>query len=168
MPAPKNNENARRHGQRCRFGLMIGGGPKATRYITAKLCVFREALEQAVIVAHGEVGLLHAAAISTALRWERASALSTKWFRENGDAMTVLDRVALQKSIAEASERRDRALEKLKIDAKPSDLWAAVYSQPLPSTPPQPPADSKPAEPPPDAADASVGGASGNDEGGQG
>lgn len=122
---------------------MIGGGPKATRYITAKLCIFRDALEQACIAAHGQVGLLHAAAISTALRWERASALSTKWFREHGDEMDVLDRVTLQKSIAEASERRDRAIEKLKLDAKPADVWAEVYSQPLPSTPPQPSGDSE-------------------------
>lgn len=127
MPAPKNNENAVKHGQRCRFGLMIGGGPKATRYITTKLCEFRDALEQATVATHGEISIPHAAAIVTALRWERAAALSTKWFREKGDGMAVLDRVALQKAIADASERRDRAIEKLKLDAKPADVWADLH-----------------------------------------
>ena len=165
MAAPRNNENALRSGQRVRFGLMIGGGPKATRYVTAKLCKFREALEQAVVSVHGEVSLLHAAAISTALRWERAAALSTKWFREQGDKMDVLDRVALQKAIAEASERRDKAIERLKIERKEADLWASIYAAPLPATPPQPADDTEAAETTADAGDASHGDESGNTEG---
>lgn len=147
MPAPKGNENALKHGRRVRqgdrSGLQIGGSPKGTGYVTVALRQFRQSLENAVVDQHGEVNLTRGALINSACRWERVAALGTRWLRKEGDNLATLDRMRLVTDIAKASDSRDRCIERLKIDAKPADVWAEVYSQPLPATPPQPSDDSE-------------------------
>lgn len=76
---------------------------------------FRAALEQAVTEVHGSISLTMACLVNTAARWERHAMLALRWLRERHDALDDAQRLAYSKSIAEASERRDRAITNLKL-----------------------------------------------------
>ena len=79
--APIGNGNAVRH------GLTVGRLPKGAAYIARETAKFRGALERAVMdKTGGDVSLVDAAAIQTAIRWERHALLAQRWLRNEGDA----------------------------------------------------------------------------------
>ena len=76
MGAPVSNKNALRH------GLTAGSLPAGCTYIRRESNRLRCALEDAVIELRGEVGLADAAAINSAVRWERHAMLAQRWLRK--------------------------------------------------------------------------------------
>ncbi len=131
--APAGNANARRHGLRCG---VLGKGNKDVENVSSKL---RLALENAVILRHNEVSILHAAYIQSCTRHEMRAMLLQKWLRTEGPNIPVLDRAALLKQLSDASDSRDRCLEKLGLgrgDGKP--LWAAAFTVPSEALPANP------------------------------
>lgn len=131
------NLNAVKHGQRSRdrFNLVVGMGAKRDRKIIDRLRAFRNRLEKIVVEAHNEVSVLRAALINSATRWEKVAALGDRWLREEAESLDVNDRLNLVKSIAQASDSRDKCIKALGLDSKPADLWAGVYAAPLPEMP---------------------------------
>lgn len=75
----------------------------------------------------GEVSLMDAANINTAVRWERHALLAQRWLRHNAHEMTHDQRLAYSKEIANASSNRDKALRELGID-KPQDDFTTLYA----------------------------------------
>lgn len=146
--APSGNANALQHGLRgspdvaaCR--LVLGtltrkrrpddspaeiAQRRALAKVEEQARQFRVAVEQAVLDAHGSISLTHACLIATAARWERHGLLALRWLRERHDALDDSQRLAYSKAIAEASERRDKAIAALRLERKPTDWWDDYYA----------------------------------------
>ena len=108
-----NNRNHLRH------GLLAGKMPDGCKYIECRLNKFRRTLEDALIDLKGEVSIPDAAAVQTALKWERHGALALRWLRLECEKMKASERLAFSREIAMASTQRDRALMMLHLDTKP-------------------------------------------------
>lgn len=126
MPAPPKNRNASRH------GLRSAALPKGASYVARATNELRRAVEDAVIVAKGEVNILDAAAIQTLLRHERHAMLCQRWLRREHDKMTLAERLKFSAEIGRASAERDKALRSLGIDATgTNDVLTQAYRTPL-------------------------------------
>ncbi len=117
---PKNR-NSMRH------GLRAGKLPAKCQYIEIQMNGLRRQLEDAVVDAKGEVSLLDAASIQTAIKWERHGALALRWLRIEGDSLKLTDRLAFSREIARASTERDKALRLLDLDVSPEPLSLETY-----------------------------------------
>jgi hypothetical protein len=117
---PLGSRNAMRH------GLKSSALPKGCWRIEARLNALRRTLEDHTYDTHGEVGLLHALAISTAVRWERHAALSARWLRLQGENMSDGDRLAYSRDVARASSERDKAVASLNLGQSNHDLYALL------------------------------------------
>ena len=140
--APAGNDNAATHGLRSeglRFGLRGAKLPKGCRGVENRGHSLRRQLEAACMDCHGEVNLVMAAHIQTAVRWELHWALSMRWLRTEFDQLSPVDRIRFSESAAKASENRDRAIAKLDLKTGPEDVWAEALRIPLdePQQPPQ-------------------------------
>jgi hypothetical protein len=102
--------------------------PKGCRRYESQLNDLRRKLEDECIEVHGEVSLVHALAILTAMRWERHAVLAARWLRIEGGAMSASDRLNYSREIARASAARDAAVKELGLTKRPSDLWSALES----------------------------------------
>jgi hypothetical protein len=108
--APRGNRNSLRH------GLRAAGLPKGFAWLERELRTLRKALERAVVEKHGEVDVLAAASISTAIRGEQAARLIGRWLAKECDSMTASDRLNYTREIVKASESRDRAIRSLDLE----------------------------------------------------
>ena len=79
----------------------------------------RRQLEDAVVALKGAVNLVDAAAIQTAVKWERHGALSLRWLRIEGDKLKPTERLQFSREIARASTERDKAIKELSLDIDP-------------------------------------------------
>lgn len=118
--APPGNCNG--HGN-IRHGLKAGKLPKDARYIEHQMNALRRNLETAVFEVKGEVNLLDAACIQTAIKWERHGALALRWLRVEGQKLKPIERLQFSREIARASTERDKALASLGLDTPPNP-WA--------------------------------------------
>ncbi|MCH8047426.1 MAG: hypothetical protein IID44_27320 [Planctomycetes bacterium] len=117
--APRDNRNALRH------GLRGGQLPADAKYVENRLNAFRRNLEDAVLVVSGEVDIPAAAAIQTALRWERHACLAQRWLTKAYDELKPLDRLHFSREIARASTERDKAIATLELGTKDNRPWMA-------------------------------------------
>ena len=111
-----------------RHGLASGQLPKGCTWVSAMLSRLRRALEEAVIASKGEVSLMDACFVSTAIRWERHAALAQRWLRIT-ESLTVEQQLAFSREIAIASTNRDKSIERLGIQ-NGQDVLAALYRDP--------------------------------------
>ena len=115
------NTNAIRH------GLKAGKLPKNAQYIEHQVNRLRRELEAAVFNVKGEVSLLDAATIQTALKWERHGALALRWLRVQSEKLKPTEALQFSREIARASTERDRALRALGLDAPPKPVTLGEY-----------------------------------------
>jgi hypothetical protein len=110
--------NAIRHGMR---GSAL---PPGCSYIEKAINHFRRQLEKAVIDLRGEITLVDSAVINSAYRFERLAQLAQRWLVANYDEMNYSERLAVARESAEASAKRDKCIEKLRLDQRPdNDFW---------------------------------------------
>jgi hypothetical protein len=107
---PKGSRNHLRH------GFYAGKLPPNCLYIEHQLRSLRRQLEDAVIAARGEVSILDAANIQTAIRWEQHIALARRWLRIRGDKLKPMEQLQMSREMAKGSSERDKALAALKLD----------------------------------------------------
>jgi hypothetical protein len=107
---PKGAQNNLRH------GLTAGALPKHCRYIEHQANRLRRELEAAVLAIRNQVTLVDAAAIQTAMKWERHGALALRWLRLEGHTLKPVERLQFSREIAQASTARDKAMASLKLD----------------------------------------------------
>jgi hypothetical protein len=115
------NTNAIRH------GLKAGKLPRDARYIEHQMNALRRQLEEAVMQAKGEVGLVDAASIQTAVKWERHGALCLRWLRMECNVLKPEQRLTFSREIARASAERDKAIAALNLDVKPEPIDLKTY-----------------------------------------
>jgi len=113
---------------------VTGSGRASCQRISAHIeiqCnILRRQLEDAVIEERGQISLLDAANIQTAIRWERHSALALRWLRTQGDKLKPLEQLKFSSEIAKASTERDKALAALKLDRNKHDkIVEALYTR---------------------------------------
>jgi len=119
--AQADNRNSVRH------GLTAGKLPKGCQHIENTLNSFRRQVEDLVLAAKGSVSMGDAAAIQTALRWERHGALALRWLTKRGDELKPLDQLAFSREIAKASTERDKALASLGLNKSAvHNAWACI------------------------------------------
>jgi len=125
---PKRNPNLRGH---LRHGLKAGQLPDGCKYVELRLNKFRRYVEDCVIAAKGEVSLTDAAYIQSAMRWERHGVLAQRWLKQNFDKMTHADKLRFSREIADASDKRDKAIRNLNLDYdRTQDVLADLYAKP--------------------------------------
>ena len=83
-------------------------------------------LEDALLAENNRVTLSDAAAIQTALKWERHSALCNRWLRLKGETLKPEQYLKFSEGIAKASAERDKAIRQLHLDAKPAAPWLCI------------------------------------------
>src|SRR5262245_45630339 len=81
----QGNTNPQRH------GLYSGKLPKGCMYIETRVNCLRRQLEEAVIAAKGEINIVDAAAINSAVKWERHGLLAAHWLRKQTDKLSTAE-----------------------------------------------------------------------------
>jgi hypothetical protein len=119
MPAPVANTNALTH------GMAAGALPPGCGHVVKATKALRTSLQNAVMAARGQVSITDAAAINTAIRFERLAMLAQRWLRLSCDTMSHDQRLAYAREVARASAERDKAIRSLKLDAD-ADPMAAL------------------------------------------
>lgn len=125
---PEGARNALSHG--VHSYLCTGRLPKGASYIGRLVKQFRTAVEAAILEAHGEVSIRHAALAQSASRHEAVCCLLQRWLRESEDKLSIPERAGLLKQFSTATDRRDACLKELELDAA-SDPWKAIYADAL-------------------------------------
>lgn len=120
MGAPQGNTNGLTHG--VRSYLAIGRLPKGASYIRRLVGGMQRQLEASVRDKYGELTVLHAAYIQSAVRHEVRAQLLTRWQRE-GEGLSLAERITLAKEIGAASDSRDKCLDKLGLENKRSTIY---------------------------------------------
>lgn len=151
--SPKNRKPGGQPGNsnNMRHGLRAGSLPGGARYIERDIRQFRKQVESAVLAQRGEIGVYQAALIQSSCRHEQRARLIHRWLHQaqeksssttalrNGNSsaskttstgLSILDRVQLLRELSNASDSRDKCLERLKLDADPqTDAWAILDAQ---------------------------------------
>jgi len=126
--APRGNANRLTHG--VRSYLAIGRLPKGASYIRRTLGLLRTAIESAVQEAHGEISIVSAALVQSAIRHEARCALLTRYLRDHDDSLTLSDRLGVLKQIGDATDSRDRCLRGLDLPSKRNaNIWETLYEE---------------------------------------
>lgn len=119
--APQGNRNALRH------GLRASKLPAGCKYIEIAVNSFRRQIEDAVSESVAQSGVMQAALVHSACRHERRAQLAERWLRINAD-LPLNERLGLLKTISDATDSRDRCLERLRLDVAPVDPWQAAIA----------------------------------------
>jgi len=96
--------------------------PEGARYIRRQLGQFRRHLETTILERDGELSVFHAALIQSACRHEGRAQLLTRYLREAG--LSLADRLAVLSGIGNATDSRDKCLQRLDLDRRADiDPW---------------------------------------------
>lgn len=111
------NRNALRH------GLKGSKVPRKAKYVEHGVNKLRRQLEDLVLELKGHVSITDAAHVNSACKWERHSRLAAHWLRHNADTLSPSEVLRFSQEVASASDRRDKAIERLELDAPPEAPW---------------------------------------------
>lgn len=117
---PKKNRNHMRH------GLFAEQLTKGCQHIENRTLKLRRQMEDLLLQVKGEVSIIDAAVIQTAIRWERHSLLCQRWLTKKIKSLSPSDRLNFSREIAKASSERDKCLHRLGLDKRDIDPWAAL------------------------------------------
>jgi hypothetical protein len=110
-----------------RYALVSGKFPRGCSYVARVLAELRRQLEAAVVAAHGQVSILHAASINSAVRHEGRAILAGRWLRLHAESMSHTERLHYLREVSNASDSRDRCLARLGLDK--DDLLSRIFGQ---------------------------------------
>jgi hypothetical protein len=95
----------------------------------------------------GRVTLSHCLAIDAACAWERHRQLCLRWLRKTEDELSAETRLAFSLSAAKAADARNRACEKLDLDASGLESLKDILYRREPDAPEGLVCDVEPAKP---------------------
>lgn len=124
---PKGGANNVRH------GLSGSKLPKGCSYIHRRLEAFKKQIEAAALEHLGEIGLLTAARIDSAAKWERHAQLAARWLRVEFDRLSHDQRLRYSAEVSRAAAERDKCLAAIlpAIKAEEASPFAGLYDKPL-------------------------------------
>lgn len=117
---PYGNINAFRH------GLRSSKLPKSMLWAERRTNKFRQFVEEVVMEVKGEITLIDASSINTAVRWERHAILAAYFLNKELDSLSPDQRLSYSREVANASTQRDKCLRALGIDSK-VDPWNGAF-----------------------------------------
>lgn len=115
-----------------RHGLTSGQLPDGCGYVQRLTNLLRQQLEDAILERSGEIVLSDAAAIQTAVRWERHALLAQCWLRQKVEELTPDQLLLFSRDIARASAERDKCIRSLRLDHDSHHIIAALYEARIP------------------------------------
>jgi hypothetical protein len=122
--SPTNKERR----ERFRHGLFLpGNNLPGQGYISKQLNLFRRALEDEVLNTKGQIGVLDAALVNTAVEWARHGMRCAYWLEESYDTFKPSERVEHSAWVAKACDARDKAIKALDLSAEPSDFLDEIH-----------------------------------------
>jgi hypothetical protein len=116
--APLANKNRMTHGQR--GWLVTGSLPKGASWIRRVVGEFRRQIESAVLALHGEVTPYASAVAQSATRHEARALLAGRWLKQQGESLSLSERLQLLATIGTATDSRDKCLERLGLNRSPA------------------------------------------------
>ncbi len=116
------NRNNLRHGLRG-----IGKLPDCMAYLEHQLNNFRRQLEDAVMLAKGDVNITDASLINSALKWEYHGRQAQRWLAQKADELSPDQQLRFSAEVAKASDARDKAIRALNLDAPPEAPTLSSY-----------------------------------------
>jgi hypothetical protein len=128
--------NSRNKARPARYGLRSSKLPRKLRHVENSGNAFRRALEAAVLEAHGTITVRDASTIQSAMRHERR-AMRIEMILARSPDLTDAEQLDLLRQSAEATDRRDRCIDRLRLDAE-IDPLQAFFNQPDPEPGPDP------------------------------
>jgi hypothetical protein len=117
--AQPGNKNATKH------GLRASGLPKGCAYIQGQIVSFRRYVRNEL----ADLSLWQEATLQSACRHETRALLAARWLRLEAGELPIKDRVALLKTISDATDKRDACLKAIGLGKPPSaheELFAMV------------------------------------------
>jgi hypothetical protein len=147
MAAPLDNSNARKHGGRSAFPICKL--PRGHGFIDRDVAGLRRRLIDAVVERHGELTMAADSKVGLAVGHEQGRQFIAKAMRDNPKS-TLSEKVAARAYLDDAAQKRDKAIESLKLDKVTvasivQDPWDALHATPHVAAtrlPAQPAADS--------------------------
>jgi hypothetical protein len=111
--------------------LALGALPKALSRVTRYCQAYRRGLETAVVEAHGEVTLSQAHHVDAACGHEQHVQICRWLLRERIGTMSTGDIITCSRTMAQARDARNKAVEQLDLDCEPEppDLRAYLASK---------------------------------------
>jgi hypothetical protein len=122
---PPANINASKNGTRI-SRLTLGELPNTMRRQLQSARKYRRYLEQLTVDAHGEVNATQAHLIDEATAAEVHAAVCRWLLRTRLDTMKAADIARCSEQIMKAKTTRNRAIERLNLNAPPPDPWAVI------------------------------------------
>jgi len=130
-PFQPGNQAAVGHGPPMKHGLrpkpnraVVGNLPKGCSNIRANVAKFRSL----TLDTHGAVGWKEALFIQSACRHEQAAMLAQRWLRLECKNMSHTERLQYMTAIANESDKRDKCIERLKLDTDAKTVIETLYS----------------------------------------
>lgn len=128
--APAGNANHFSTG--LRGALTLGSVPKRYSYVRKIAGRFRREVETAALAVHGSLGLLELAYAQSATRHELRCLYAMRALRDGADDLLLADRLRLMDTIGNATDSRDKCLQRLGLDTRREDRdpWAIIDNPP--------------------------------------
>lgn len=138
---PIGNTNNLRHGLQSAQVLRLSKLPEELEFIARAVRVFRKYARHELEIKTGRpLNVYETAVLQSCCRHETRAALAGRWLRELGPGATIEQRLALTKTISDASDQRDKCLQRLGLDrvgdADPWQALTASYSHHVPQDAP--------------------------------
>lgn len=122
---PLANINASANGSRI-SRLTLGELPNKMRRQLQNARKYRRYLESLCVDAHGEVNATHAHLIDEAAAAEVHASICRWLLRQRLEKMSTSDITRCSEQIMKAKTVRNKAIERLKLNAPPPDPWATI------------------------------------------
>jgi hypothetical protein len=130
--APRHNQNAVKHGLKAETMIRLNKVPAEAEYIAREVRRFRSWVREAVSeLRGGPLTIYDEALANTAARHELRASLAARWLRLAGD-LTIEQKLTLMKTVSDASDARDRCLQRLGLDRRDqTERWIADLYGPV-------------------------------------
>lgn len=129
---PIANLNASKNGVRI-SRLVLGELPSTMRRQLQSARKYRRYLEQQCVDVHGEVNTEHAHLIDEAAAAEVHASVCKWLLRTKLETMSVSDIAKCSEQILKAKTVRNKAVERLKLNAPPESPWSVIDVSPSPN-----------------------------------
>ena len=128
--APKGNLNSLKHGGRSQcMRLVIGNTHKKLNRQKANALAYRRGLERLVEDAKGEINTLDAHLINECCVSEFHASLCRYALANKLETMSVAELLKCGEGVMRAATTRNKAIERLDLDAPPQDPWQALDAE---------------------------------------
>jgi len=119
---------------RTKHGLRAVRSPKGCSWIDSSLTAFRRYVQDEILSRDGGATLYQEALLQSACRHEQRAMLAARWLRVGGDSLPLSEKLALTKAVCDATDARDKCLDRLGLDRRDVATITTALYQPVAAT----------------------------------